>query len=190
MMKRNTMMMRNKLEMKKILMTSDRIDFCEVSSEYTNDYLLMMNDSSVNQFLSVNPKVYTYEKEEEWIRKQLENKALIFTMLEKQTNSFIGNIELMDCDYEQKVAELGISITPKMQNKHYGTEGIRKIVEYGFNDLKLETIFLNVFSNNPRAINCYKRCGFTEFGEKNVITSNNGTIFEQIRMKIVKKTFI
>ena len=47
----------------------------------------------------------------------MENKDIIYSMIEKNTGKFIGNIEIMDIN--NGIGEIGISIVPSMQNKHY-----------------------------------------------------------------------
>ena len=65
-------------------------------------------------------------------------------------------------------AELGIAITAVMQNKGYGTEALKRSVEYGFNELGLTRIYLGVYANNPRAIHVYENCGFKEYERNDV----------------------
>ena len=50
-----------------------------------------------------------------------------------------------------------------MQDKGYGSEAIKAVLEYGFNTLNLDKITLRVFPNNARAIHVYKKCGFVEY---------------------------
>lgn len=76
---------------------SNRITFVEVSELLVNDYLDMVNDyENVNRFIGGKHKTYTAEQERKWVQKKLEEKALVFSMLEKKSGAFIGNIELMD----------------------------------------------------------------------------------------------
>lgn len=46
----------------------------------------------------------------------------------------------------------------------YGTEAIKMILDYDFNYLNLNNIKLDLMSFNERALNCYKKCGFKEYG--------------------------
>ena len=82
-------------------------------------------------------------------------------MIEKETNEFIGNIEFMDI-IDNKT-ELGIAITKEKQDKGFGTEAIKKTIDYGYNTLGLKRIFLKVYPTNLRAIHVYKKCGFLEY---------------------------
>ena len=66
---------------------------------------------------------------------------------------------------ENNKAELGICITRDKQDKHYGKEAMDRIVKYCYEELKLDEVYLNVHSDNPRAIKCYENCGFKITGE-------------------------
>ena len=87
-------------------------------------------------------------------------------MLEKSTGKFIGNVEFFNRVFEE--AEWGIVITTSMQNKGYGTEALKRSVEYGFNELGLTRIYLGVYADNPRAIHVYENCGFKEYNRNDV----------------------
>ena len=145
--------------MLKIVFTSEHIDFAEVSEELIPDYLAMVNDiERVERFIGPVHEPYTREQEARWVQKKLEEKAAVFSMLERETGDFIGNIELMDVTDSE--AELGIAITGAKQDLGYGTEGIRRLLEYGFQALGLRRISLKAFAFNSRAIHVYEKCGF------------------------------
>ena len=130
---------------------SSRISFVEVSELLVNDYLTMLNDyENVSRFIGGAHKTFTAEQELKWVRKKLEAKAPVFSMLEKKSGEFIGNIELMDVD--DHAGELGIAITAAKQNSGYGTR-----------QLGLRRIFLKTDPGNSRAIHVYQKCGFKEY---------------------------
>ena len=84
-------------------------------------------------------------------------------MIEKETNEFIGNIEIMHIN--NNIGEIGIAITPSKQNKHFGQEAIKRLIDYALKDLKLDGLELNVYSFNPRGIKCYENVGFIIDGQ-------------------------
>lgn len=146
----------------KTLFTSERIRFVEVSEDLIGDYLAMINDTErVARFIGHRTEAISEEKERAWVRKKLAEKESIFSMIEKETDAFIGNIELVDV--RDRVAELGIAITAAQQNKGFGTEAVRAAVRYGMEQLGLRRIFLKVYPDNARAIHVYKTCGFREY---------------------------
>lgn len=151
----------------KQIFESDNISFVQVSESLADDYLVMVNDyENVNRYIGGKNKSYTFEQEIAWVRKQLKEKAAVFSMIEKSSNAFIGNIEFMNLTASE--GELGIAVTAKMQNKGYGSEAIRAFVKYGMNQLGLKRIVLRVRPDNERAIHVYEKCGFREYRRDDV----------------------
>ncbi len=163
---------------------SSNILYTSISYKYIDDYLTMVNDLDVQKFITKDVKLFSYDDEVEWIKNKLKDKAIIFTMLEKKSNKFIGNIELKD--YTGSSAEIGISITSKMQNKHYGLEAMKTMIDYGFNKLLLKEITLVVFSSNARAIHCYKKLGFVEYKVIKDVAVIDEQKVDDIYMRIVR----
>lgn len=146
-----------------IVFQSDRINFVKLSQNLVHDYLDMVNDIEVQKFISHKRRTYEHDGELEWIKSKLEENAIIFSMIEKETNEFIGNIEIMEIN--NNIGEIGIAITQKKQDKHFGQEAIKRLIEYAFNELNLDGLELNVYDFNPRAIKCYEKVGFVIDGQ-------------------------
>ena len=159
-----------------IIFESERINFVKLTEKLVQDYLDMVNDIEVQKYISHNRKTYELNEELEWIKSKLEENAIIFSMIEKESNEFIGNIEIMEI--KDNVGEMGIAITPKKQDKHYGQESIKRFIEYAFNDLNLDGLELNVYNFNLRGIRCYEKVGFIKDGQ--------GKTEEDIHMSIKK----
>ena len=151
------------MEKYKKVFESENIYYIKLNKTLIEEYLKMVNDSEVSNKISHNPKTITYEEELNWINIYLENNALIFSMIEKKTDEFIGNIEIMHID-DNKIGEIGICITATKQNQHYGTEAMQAIMKYGYEEIGLKGIELNVYKTNPRAIHCYEKVGFVQAG--------------------------
>lgn len=159
----------------KVLLQSENINYVEVNESLIDDYLLMVNNEEIQKQISTKRRIYTYEDELNWVKQKKEENAVIFSMIESQSGKFVGNVEFMEINNGE--AEIGITITPSYQNKHYGTEAMKTMIDYGFNVMNLERINLVVFSNNKRAIHCYKNLGFIEYDvEKNVAVIDNESI--------------
>ncbi len=141
---------------------SERISFVEVSEHLVKDCLIMVNDiEHVDRFIGGWHAPFTEEQEVRWVRKKLAEKAPVFSMIEKNSGRFIGNIELMDVS--DTVGELGIAVTAEKQNLGYGTEAVLAITDYGVRYLGLKRIFLRTNPLNVRAIHVYEKCGFREY---------------------------
>ena len=150
-----------------VIFESENINYVRPSFDLVPEYLEMVNDiENVARFIGDRRESLTEKDEIDYIKNKMDNNATMFSMIEKKTNKFIGNIEFFNRVFEE--AEWGIVITTKMQNKGYGREALMRSVEYGFNELGLNRIYLSVYADNPRAIHVYEQCGFKEFKRDDV----------------------
>ena len=141
---------------------SDNIIFVNVTEELLNDYLDMVNDiENVARFIGKRTKPYTVEEEKAFIQSKVAEKAHLYSMIERNSGDFIGNIEFMEI--RDGTAKLGIAITASKQNIGYGVESIHRMLEYGFHTLGLDRVFLKVYADNHRAIHVYEKCGFLKY---------------------------
>lgn len=151
----------------KSVFESEKINYIHVSLDLIDDYLIMVNDREIQKCISTKIRVYSREDEVNLVKAKLEEGAQVFSMISKEDGSYIGNVELMDI--ENGSAEVGLCITMAMQNKHYGTEALKRIIEYGFKELDLNTLTAVIFSNNVRSLHNVEKLGFKRCGiEKNV----------------------
>jgi len=73
----------------------------------------------------------------------------------------IGTAGLHNLDFVNGNAEFGISIGEKSEwNKGYGTDALNAICDFGFGELRLERIELQVYAPNDRARRSYEKAGF------------------------------
>ena len=75
----------------------------------------------------------------------------------------IGSVWLEKDREEERTAPLGIFIVDeKMRGHGLGREAILRFIDRWRGRLGVDEIRLHVRADNPRAIACYKACGFTE----------------------------
>ena len=146
------------------VLESENINYVKVAPNLINDYLKMYNNKDTQKFINSDEyHEFSFDDEMNWVKSKMEEKDKIFSMIEKSTNEYIGNIELMEI--KNNIGELGICLTKDKCDKHYGTESIKKMVDYWIKLFNLDTIDLNVHGDNKRAIKCYENCGFVIDGE-------------------------
>lgn len=146
---------------------SERISFIKPTMDLVPDYLVMVNDiEHVARFISDRREPYTEEEERAYMQDKIDNNAVMFSMIEKSTGRFIGNAEFFGRTGND--AEWGIVITASMQNKGFGKEALRRMIDYGFDELGLTRIRLSVYVDNPRAVHVYEQCGFKEYHRNKV----------------------
>ena len=102
--------------------------------------------------------------------------------------NFIGNCALFNDDKLAKTTELGITIGNKLYwGKGYGSEAVQLLVDYGFRYQNFRKIWLNVHSNNERAIKAYQKVGFIEEGRLREHVYSDGDYVDLIYMGIVRR---
>ncbi len=84
-----------------------------------------------------------------------------FIIIDRTTNTPVGSTYLRDIDMKNKKAEFGIFIgEDSARNKGIGTDTTKLMLQYAFEKLKLNKVFLRVFANNLAAIKAYEKAGF------------------------------
>ena len=146
---------------------SDNIIYIRPPFDLIPEYLKMVNDiENVARFIGERREPLSEEDEYKYMKHTIDNKAEMFSMIEKNSGKLIGNIEFFNRVFGE--AEWGIVITYDMQGKGYGTEALKWSVRYGFDVLGLDRIYLGVYADNPRAFHVYEKCGFKEYDRNDV----------------------
>ena len=109
-----------------------------------------------------------------------------YSIVLKDGDKLIGSVGLTDIDHRSCAATLGVFIgDAAYREKGYGTEAVKLIVEYGFQWLNVHNIMLTVRAVNERAIACYKKVGFREFGRRTQSTFFDGRLVDDVYMEMV-----
>jgi RimJ/RimL family protein N-acetyltransferase len=88
-------------------------------------------------------------------------KAIVFSIINAADNKAIGYTSIKGISETEARAEVGIAIMEReYRGQGYGTEALRHVVDYAFNELRLTLLGLTVFPSNQRAIRAYEKVGF------------------------------
>lgn len=73
----------------------------------------------------------------------------------------IGDVALQDIDWKNRSCSIGLGIAKiEYRSKGYGTEAVKVLIEYGFNNVGLERITANTLEQNKGAQCALEKCGF------------------------------
>lgn len=97
------------------------------------------------------------------IESQKAGKLRILAVILKETNALIGLMSIgINITFQR--GELGYWIGRPYWGKGYGTEAARKILEIGFNELKLNKVFAKAFLSNPGSYRIMEKIGLKQEG--------------------------
>ena len=158
-----------------------------ITYDDTEDIIRWRNSEYVNARF-IDRRMFTKESHEAWLKNFVETgKVAQFIIL--SDGAGVGSVYLRDIDYDKKDAEFGIFIGEESaRGKGVGTESARLILEYAFNELNLDKVFLRVYKDNHGAVKSYEKAGFKKTDRTDEI-NDNGLIREVIFMELEKKDF-
>jgi UDP-4-amino-4,6-dideoxy-N-acetyl-beta-L-altrosamine N-acetyltransferase len=152
-------------------------------------FVRWFGDPEVREFLMINRPISTAE-EEKWFERKLEEEDSEIFAIETTDGTHIGNIELMDVDLRHRHAELGIVIGEKAYwGKGYGSDAIRALLAFGFEEMNLHRVFLRVYEDNARAIRAYEKCGFRQEGCLREASFRKGKYWDELVMGMLSHEF-
>ena len=170
-------------------LVGDRIYLSPRNSDDVEIFTEWLNDFKTTDYLGRSSIVTTLDDEKKYLEENVTAEAS-FVIVTINENKMIGTVSLESINHINRCATLGIFIGDKeFRNKGYGTEAIKLILEYGFKYLNLKNIKLDLMEFNERALNCYKKCGFKEYGRRRKCKFVNGKYYDTICMDILEDEF-
>ena len=142
-------------------------------------FLANLNDDHVNRYISLSDdlelvatmgwKPFQGDEKERFIQTVellsvpywKKSKVIIFSIVSTAGNKAVGFVSIKGINEAKSFAEIGIAIMDReYRGRGYGTEALRSVVDYAFNELGLILLGLTVFPSNERAITAYEKVGF------------------------------
>jgi RimJ/RimL family protein N-acetyltransferase len=149
-----------------------------------------LNDTETMVYLE-SFKVFSVEKEREFLENSVKkDNEKIFAVVDIKTNEPVGGCGLHGINYVNRNAEMGIFIGEKENwGKGYGEDAVNLILDFGFNVLNLNMVWLGVHNFNKRGIRCYEKCGFKHAGKFREAYFFGGEYHDTIIMDILASEF-
>ena len=103
----------------------------------------------------------------------------------------IGAADLRDINLEDGHAAFGIMIGEKSEwSRGYGTEALYAICDFGFGQLRLERIELDVYAPNTPAQRSYEKAGFRLEGTLRHAHFADGQFLDVLRMALLREKWL
>ena len=163
------------------------IDLRSVTMEDSEQIIRWRNSELVKSHFILQSDL-TMDSQRVWMEQVIANgKAVQFLILEK-SGTGVGTVYLRDIDRTHRKAEYGIFIGESQAlGKGYGTEAARLMTEFGFSELHLHKIYLQVFAENERARRSYRKAGFSEEAVLRDEVFARGAFHDMVRMAVFEE---
>lgn len=120
-----------------------RMHLRQINKSDDKDLFLHRSDSRVTQYIE--PFKHTsIEQTQSFIdkiqREEANNESVFWVITEKKNNLFLGTICFWNILQEDGKAEVGYTLHPDFHGKGYMQEALVKVIEFGFNKMKVKTI--------------------------------------------------
>jgi RimJ/RimL family protein N-acetyltransferase len=149
-------------------------------------------DSEWWRLLATEPSnLFSPKKIKEWIEKGQEKEPpsdYFFAIRTLEGNHLIGFIGLEGEMFPHGESFVGIGIGEReFWSKGYGSDAMRVILRFAFQELNLRRVALVTFEYNPRAIRSYEKAGFVFEGRVREYLLREGRRWDLIFMGVLRE---
>lgn len=145
-----------------------------------------INDPLNWRYLEMHPP-FNEARERDWLN-QLGSSPTdyVFGIALRADDRLVGVTGLHRIHWSDRKATLGINLGERsVQNQGYGTDAVRLVLRFAFEELNLNRVELSVLGNNPRAIRCYQKVGFVQEGCARQAAFRNGQYWDVYRFAVL-----
>lgn len=151
-------------------------------------FYTMRNDAEAVRSLGGYSPGMSRKAAAEWLAaRAAPGRDLIFMMVHRDSGDVIGHVGLYQLDHRVRSSEFAVLIG----NRDYWGRGLgeiatRYMVEYGFAQLNLHRIQLEVLTSNARAIRLYEKVGFRHEGTRRAVQYKDGQYHDAHLMSVLE----
>jgi RimJ/RimL family protein N-acetyltransferase len=127
-----------------------------------------MNDPNIVRTLKSRYPI-AFQNEIEWLERAMNvsvsDSERHFAIERKEDRAHIGNASIHDIDWVSRTAAFGLFVgEPSAWNRGFGTDAIRTLVRFAFEEMNLRKLNIDVFDYNDRAKHVLEAQGFVQEG--------------------------
>lgn len=161
--------------------------FEKITEKHIAIYYQWRNDPEVAQYDQASfLRPMSLEEVEEWSARMVS--GLSFMAYDGDVP--IGTCAIMNVDQRNRHGELAIVIGNKdYWSKGFGSKMMDQLLDWGFEGLNLNRLYLHVFDFNKRAIGLYEKYGFQLEGRKRAMLYRDGTYQDVLYYGLLKSEY-
>ena len=159
------------------------VTLSQLDESVIESYIELVSDPEV-AFWTASTQTFTEEQLFNWLTTRpgaLER--LDWGVFDAVSGEFAGEVVLNEYKPDEDSLNLRIALRSQMSSKGLGSQAVKLVCDYAFQDLGVRRITLDVLSTNERAIRAYLKAGFTKYSE--VIES--GSVFDLMELQASRR---
>ena len=143
----------------------ERVDLCPFTWEQAQQYLHWINQDELAQRLIRCLPVTPLEHERWYESLVTRSDAVVYSVVHRERQQYLGNCWLWGIQPVHRNAELRILLGHESsRGQGLGSEVCRGLLDFAFQRLNLEKVYLYVLADNEPAIGCFEKAGFRREG--------------------------
>jgi RimJ/RimL family protein N-acetyltransferase len=159
------------------------------------NFFRWFQDTEFVRYLDTDPSRLPSEKKwKEWLDKDLEKETsneMFLSIRPLGSEQMIGFIGLFDLYQQHGDTLVAIALGEREYwSKGYGTDAMRIMLRYAFNEVNLRRVGLIVFEYNPRAIRSYEKAGFAHEGRVRGCILREGKRYDFLYMGVLREEWL
>ncbi len=105
-----------------------------------------------------------------------------FSVVDRASGELVGHVTLFGAALPIRAASLAVVIGSEHVGHGYGTDAVRLLTAYGFREMGLNRIEIQVHAFNDRARAVYRKVGYVEEGVRREAVFHDGRFHDEVIM--------
>lgn len=173
-----------------MLIYGERIVLRGVETRDNGMLLSLINDPDTEMMLGGSSWPVSESEQLKWFERQELNKSSLrcIVALKEDERQAVGTLILSEIDQKNGTGHIHIKMAKNgTRGKGYGTDAIKALIEYSFNELRLHCIYANILSYNVASIRLFEKCGFQRDGVLRSRIFKQGKYFDVLAYSIINE---
>jgi RimJ/RimL family protein N-acetyltransferase len=173
------------------MITGSKVRLRDFREDDLKNSVAWLNNSAVTRFLN-HMRPWSLVEEKTWLERIMRNEdpSSSTFVIETADGEYVGSTGLVHIDPRNRSAEAGIVVGRTEEwGRGLGTDAMKTLLRYAFEELNLHRVSLRVYSFNERGLRSYRKLGFSEEGRLREALFRHGAWHDVIVMAILQEEF-
>ena len=170
-------------------LTTERLNLRQITDNDLKEFFILKSDERLLISYDAKPKTYegAHRKLQELNEKIAKNESITWGITLKSQNELIGSICFWNISEEHSKAEIGYELMYDWQGKGIMQEAIKAVINYGFQNMKLQLIEAILNPDHIKSIKLLESNNFIRGANFTETDSLDGKILQRVLYSLVAR---